>query len=80
MVHSLVRFAFVMRFLTLALTACFLGVGFAAVAKKSRVVEQKPLSDEEPGSKEYDHEAFLGEEEAKTFDDLSEEESVRRLG
>lgn len=68
-----------MRLLTLLLVTCFIGCGFAAVAKKLRVVEPKPLSDEEPGSKEYDHEAFLGEEEAKTFDELPEEESVRRL-
>ncbi|XP_078271704.1 reticulocalbin-1 [Rhinoraja longicauda] len=29
---------------------------------------------------EYDHEAFLGKEDAKTFDQLSPEESVERLG
>ena len=29
---------------------------------------------------EYDHEAFLGREEAKTFDDLTPEESKERLG
>lgn len=68
-----------MRFFIICL-ACLIGVSFAAVAKKSRTIEQKPLSDEEPGTKEYDHEAFLGEEEAKTFDELPEEESVRRLG
>lgn len=28
----------------------------------------------------YDHEAFLGKDEAKTFDQLSPEESQRRLG
>lgn len=28
----------------------------------------------------YDHEAFLGAEDAKTFDELSPEESIRRLG
>ena len=29
---------------------------------------------------DYDHDAFLGEDEAKEFDDLSPEESKRRLG
>lgn len=52
---------------------------------KRRVHEQEPLSDEEhfKGSEhnqEYDHEAFLGDEQKKTFDQLSPEESKRRLG
>lgn len=29
---------------------------------------------------QYDHEAFLGEDQAKTFEQLSPEESIRRLG
>lgn len=29
---------------------------------------------------QYDHEAFLGEDEAKSFDELAPEESQRRLG
>lgn len=29
---------------------------------------------------QYDHEAFLGEDQAKTFDQLPPEESRRRLG
>lgn len=31
-------------------------------------------------SKQYDHEQFLGEDQAKTFDQLAPEESRRRLG
>lgn len=31
-------------------------------------------------SKQYDHEQFLGEDQAKTFDQLPPEESRRRLG
>lgn len=31
-------------------------------------------------NKQYDHEAFLGEDQAKTFDQLTPEESRRRLG
>ena len=51
--------------------------------KKSRVVEGR-LSDEkhfegEEHNVEYDHEAFLGKDK-KTFDQLSTEESVERLG
>lgn len=50
---------------------------------KQRVLD-KDLSDKEHfieshHNPEYDHEAFLGEE-AKTFDQLSPEESTRRLG
>ena len=54
---------------------------------KKRVHEQKPLSDEQhfkgDGHKhnaEYDHEAFLGNEQKATFDQLSPDESLRRLG
>ncbi|KAK2143849.1 hypothetical protein LSH36_807g00115 [Paralvinella palmiformis] len=55
---------------------------------KKRVVD-KDLSDQphfkgaDEGAEhnpEYDHEAFLGREEAKTFDDLTPEESKERLG
>lgn len=51
---------------------------------KSRVLD--PLLSEQDHFKdlqhnvEYDHEAFLGAEEAKTFDHLTPEESKRRLG
>ncbi|TKS90366.1 Calumenin-A Precursor [Collichthys lucidus] len=51
--------------------------------KKDRVHHQEPLSHlEHDDSKnhDYDHEAFLGQEDAKTFDSLSPEESTRRLG
>ena len=46
---------------------------------------QKDLSDEEhyhggAHNAEYDHEAFLGKTEAKTFHDLPPAESKRRLG
>lgn len=51
--------------------------------KKSRVHDEK-LSDEvhfQDGSHnpDYDHEAFLGEDEARTFDQLTPEESKERL-
>lgn len=44
--------------------------------KKSRVV-RPPQQDNDAN---YDHEAFLGPEEAKTFEQLEPEESRRRLG
>lgn len=50
--------------------------------KKSRVHEDEPLSRLEHDDNknfDYDHEAFLGQEEAKTFDQLPVEESKRRL-
>ncbi|KFM74065.1 Calumenin-A, partial [Stegodyphus mimosarum] len=52
----------------------------------SKRVHENLLSDEdhynseELHNPEYDHEAFLGENEAKKFDDLSPEESKHRLG
>ncbi|XP_076578137.1 calumenin-A [Chaetodon auriga] len=51
--------------------------------KKSRVHDEEPLSHLEHDDNknyEYDHEAFLGQDEAKTFDHLPPEESKRRLG
>lgn len=64
-------------------------IGFAVAIPKpddilshSRVVDElshaKHFQDE-THNKQYDHDAFLGEEEAKTFDELSPEESQRRL-
>jgi Ca2+-binding EF-hand superfamily protein len=51
---------------------------------KSRILD-KPLSEEvhfEGGehNPEFDHDAFLGKEEAKAFDDMTPEESQKRLG
>lgn len=51
--------------------------------KKDRVHHDEPLSSREHDDTEnfdYDHEAFLGQEEAKTFDQLTPEESKERLG
>lgn len=50
--------------------------------KKSRVQEEEPLSKLEHDDKknyDYDHEAFLGHDDAKTFEQLPSEESRRRL-
>lgn len=62
-------------FILLLCTACV----FAGVTKKDRVVDSH-LSDKEPGTEDYDHDAFVGKEEAEEFKELSPEESKRRLG
>ncbi|XP_014452105.2 reticulocalbin-3 isoform X1 [Alligator mississippiensis] len=51
--------------------------------KKDRVHHGKELSDHQHDDNQdfqYDHEAFLGKEQAKTFDQLTPEESQERLG
>ncbi|XP_055761705.1 calumenin-A isoform X1 [Salvelinus fontinalis] len=51
--------------------------------KKERIHHDAPLSSREHDDAQgfdYDHDAFLGQKEAKSFDDLSPEESKRRLG
>lgn len=52
--------------------------------RKERAVHPEPeLSErqhEDNQSFQYDHEAFLGKEDAKTFDQLTPEESKERLG
>ncbi|XP_053308510.1 reticulocalbin-3 isoform X2 [Spea bombifrons] len=53
------------------------------VEKKDRVHHSKDLSDhhhDDSQDFQYDHEAFLGKEESKTFDQLTPEESKERLG
>ena len=59
-------------------------VALATPKPRDRVVKDPDLSDLEHGgeddhNKEYDHEAFLGKEEAHKFDELSPEESKKRL-
>ena len=56
------------------------GVAFAAVTPKKDRVMHHSLSDKEPGTHDYDHDAFVGAEEAEEFEKLSPEESQRRLG
>lgn len=50
----------------------------ASKIPRDRVVDV-PLSDKDPGTVEYDHDAFLGKKEAEEFDDLPEDEVKRRL-
>ncbi|XP_078286821.1 reticulocalbin-3 isoform X2 [Rhinoraja longicauda] len=51
--------------------------------KKERVHHSKDLDDRDPSEQngfQFDHDAFLGSEGAKTFDQLTPEESKERLG
>jgi len=69
--------------LLLATLTVLVGVTLTVPAKEKRVHHQRDLSDhahDDSDGHKYDHEAFLGKEEAKTFDQLSPEESKDRLG
>lgn len=53
--------------------------------RKERVLHPDPELSSRPAQEDnksfqYDHEAFLGKEEARTFDQLTPEESQDRLG
>lgn len=57
-------------------------VAYAVPAQEKRVHHHADLSDHVHNDAEgfqYDHEAFLGKEEAKTFDQLTPEESKEKL-
>ncbi|KAG9349977.1 hypothetical protein JZ751_026330 [Albula glossodonta] len=60
-----------------------LALTVAVPTQEKRVHHHSDLSDhvhDDTHGYQYDHEAFLGKEEAKTFDQLSPEESQERLG
>lgn len=68
---------------------CVLLLCAAAVQSKPTLRKERVLHETELGSRQehednksyqYDHEAFLGKEEARTFDQLTPEESKDRLG
>ncbi|XP_034046633.1 reticulocalbin-3 [Thalassophryne amazonica] len=73
--------------LRLVLSACVLVtvltvVVLAVPAQEKRVHRREDLSDhvhDDARGFQYDHEAFLGKDEAKTFDQLTPEESKERL-
>ncbi len=69
--------------LLLFVALCVLQSSSKPMEKKDRVHHEAPLSSKEHDDEEnfnYDHEAFLGQEEAKSFDQLTPEESRERLG
>lgn len=68
-------------FVVLTISAAFAGVPNPEDTKRM----MNHLSDaehyrNEHHNKQFDHDAFLGEDQAKTFDQLPPEESKRRLG
>nr|XP_020516036.1 calumenin-A-like [Labrus bergylta] len=72
-----------MRSLWACLVLCAVVGSSKPTEKKSRVHDEEPLSRIDHNDNknfDYDHEAFLGQDEAKTFDQLPQEESKRRLG
>lgn len=69
--------------LVLYLTMCGIYALSKPTEKKDRAIHDKELSDkvhDDAESFDYDHDAFLGAEQAKTFDQLTPEESKERLG
>ncbi|XP_061133136.1 reticulocalbin-1 [Syngnathus typhle] len=71
---------FILMFTLLLWTAAAHG---KPTTRKERVIHETKLNErtqEDNNSFQYDHEAFLGKEEAKTFDQLTQEESKDRLG
>uniref|UniRef100_A0AAQ4RN13 Calumenin b n=1 Tax=Gasterosteus aculeatus aculeatus TaxID=481459 RepID=A0AAQ4RN13_GASAC len=72
-----------LRPLVMCFALCVVYATSKPTEKKERVHHDEPLSNRDHDDIEnfdYDHEAFLGQEEAKTFDQLTPEESKERLG
>lgn len=62
---------------------CVVSASSKPTEKKDRVHHEQRLSElkhDDSENYDYDHEAFLGHDVAQTFNDLSPEESLRRLG
>lgn len=78
-------FSFLFCFLLISVIVCSPAKEPSDEAKKHREYD-RDLSDvdhhedDEDHDSKYDHDAFLGKDEAKKFDDLSPEESKQRLG
>ncbi|NXS52587.1 CALU protein, partial [Brachypteracias leptosomus] len=69
--------------LLLCLSLSMLCISSKPTEKKDRVHHEPQLSDkvhDDAQNFDYDHDAFLGADEAKTFDQLTPEESKERLG
>lgn len=72
-----------LRQFLMCLSLCTAFASSKPTEKKDRVHHEPQLSDKthnDAESFDYDHDAFLGAEEAKTFDQLTPEESKARLG
>ena len=61
-----------------------LNIGYGQTGPKDRVINEVLSSEEhfdkEEHNPEYDHEAFLGKEGTRTFEELTPEQSKKRLG
>ncbi|XP_056132268.1 calumenin-A [Lampris incognitus] len=71
------------RPLLMCFALCVVYATSKPMEKKDRIHHEEALSSREHDDAkgyEYDHEAFLGREEAKSFDELTPEESKHRLG
>ncbi|XP_031420475.1 calumenin-B isoform X2 [Clupea harengus] len=70
------------RVLLMCVGVCVVLASGKPMEKKDRVHPDvlSNLEHDDAESFDYDHEAFLGQEEAKTFDQLTPEESKERLG
>ncbi|XP_074511174.1 reticulocalbin-3 isoform X1 [Sebastes fasciatus] len=76
------KLSIMMLLKSLASLCVLAAAAFAVPAKEKRVHHQADLSDhahDDGDGFKYDHEAFLGKEEAKTFDQLTPEESKDKL-
>lgn len=72
-----------LRPLVMCFALCVVYATSKPTEKKDRVHHDEPLSNlehDDADNFDYDHEAFLGQEEAKSFDQLTPEESKERLG
>ncbi|XP_076025554.1 calumenin-A [Genypterus blacodes] len=71
------------RSLLMCYVLCMVFAMCKPMKKKSHIITEEPLSDVQHDDQKnfnYDHDAFLGHEEAQNFNQLSPEESRRRLG
>ncbi|KAI4788332.1 hypothetical protein KUCAC02_035919 [Chaenocephalus aceratus] len=69
--------------LLMCFVLCVVSGSSKPTERKSRIHDEDPLSrleHDDNKNYDYDHEAFLGEEEARAFEQLPAEESRRRLG
>ncbi|XP_066926347.1 calumenin-like [Clytia hemisphaerica] len=64
----------------LMVAGCFCGPPKERVLKEPEILTDEKHFEGEEHNPEYDHEAFLGKEEAREFEELSPEESKERLG
>ncbi|KAJ4922744.1 hypothetical protein JOQ06_004147 [Pogonophryne albipinna] len=69
--------------LLMCFVLCVVSGSSKPTERKSRIHDEDPLSrleHDDNKNYDYDHEAFLGEEKARAFEQLPAEESQRRLG